>query len=117
MKKLIEMPYEGTTVIVAVEIPEELAKDEIHQVGAKEWLKKLFQTPEKVDQDFGLVEDMIIMYSRPIIKSFEKLANEKTPPKKASAEFSLSFNAKGNIYLVETSMNGAIKVSFEWDLA
>ena len=115
MKKLIEMPYGDSTVIVAVEIPNEAARDEIRKVGREAYFED-FTTPQKVGQDFGLVSKMICECSKPIIESFEMLGKEKTPPIKATAEFGLSFNSKGNIYLVEASMNGSIKVSFEWDL-
>ena len=115
MKKFIEMPYGEGTMIVAVDLPEELAKGEIPKSLRDAYFED-FTTPEKVDRDFGLVSDMIYNCSKPIIESFEKLGKEKIPPKKATADFSLSFNGKGNIYLVEASMQGSIKVSFEWDL-
>ena len=115
MKKLIEMPYGDSTVIVAVDIPEEATREEIRKVGRESYFED-FTTPQKVDQDFGLVSDMIYKCSKPIIESFERLGKEKIPPKKATADFSLSFNGKGKIYIVEAAMEGSIKVSFEWDL-
>jgi hypothetical protein len=115
MKKLVEMPYGDSTVIVAVEVPDEAIKSEMKSLGAKRFFED-FTTPQKVDQNFGLVSDMIIKCSKPLIESFERLEKEKKSPKNAKAEFGLSFNGKGNIYLVESSMAGSIKVSFEWDL-
>ena len=64
MKKLIEMPYEDSTVIVAVDIPEEAAKAEMKKVGARQFFEE-FTTPEKVDQNFGLVSEMIVKCSKP----------------------------------------------------
>jgi hypothetical protein len=69
-----------------------------------------------VEENFGLISDMIYKCSKPIIESFERLGRESIPPKKATANFALSFNATGKIYIVETAMNGSINVSFEWDL-
>jgi hypothetical protein len=115
LKKLIEMPYGDSTVIVAVDVPEEAARAEIRKVGAETYYED-FTTPQKVEEDFGLVSDMIYRCSKPIIESFERLGKEKIPPKKATADFALSFNGKGKIYVVEASMEGSIKVSFEWDL-
>lgn len=115
MRKLIEMPYGDSTVIVAVDVPEEAAKNEIRKVG-REVCFEDFTSPQKVKEDFGLVSDMIYKCSKPLIESFERLKKENVPPKKATADFALSFNGKGNIYVVEASMEGSIKVSFEWDL-
>jgi hypothetical protein len=115
MRKLIEMPYGDSTVIVAVDVPEEAAKEEIRKVGREAYYED-FTTPEKVEQDFGLVSDMIHKCSKPLIESFERLKKEPIPPKKATVDFALSFNGKGKIYVVEASMEGSIKVSFEWDL-
>jgi hypothetical protein len=114
MKKLIEMPYGDSTVIVAVDVPEEAAREEIRKTGAETYYEDF--TPQKVEEDFGMVSDMIYKCSKPIIESFERLRKEKIRPKKATADFALSFNGKGNIYVVEASMEGSIKVSFEWDL-
>jgi hypothetical protein len=114
LRKLIEMPIEeGSSVWVAVDIPDEQADDEVEKVGVREFL---FGAPEKVEQNFGIVRDMILKCSRPIIESFEYLAKEKIQPKTATAEFGLSFTGKGNVYLVETSVEGSIKISLEWDL-
>jgi len=114
MKKLIEMPLEGeSNVLVAVDVPEELSKDDLTNVGVLEFL---FGPPEKVEKKFNTVTEMIVKCSRPIVNSFKQLKEEKMAPKKATAEFGLSFNTKGSIYLVETSMEGSIKVSIEWDL-
>jgi hypothetical protein len=115
MKKLIEMPYGDSTVIVAVDMPEEAAREEIRKVGREAYFED-FTTPQKVGEDFGLVSEMIYKCSKPIIESFERLRKESIPPKKATANFALSFNGKGNIYVVEASMEGSINVSFEWDL-
>lgn len=109
------MHSESGPVIIAVEVPEDAATKEIRKVGREIYFEGLM-IPEEVGQDFGLVCDMIFKCSKPIIDSFELLGKEKVPPKKATAEYSLSFNAKGNIYLVEASMDGTIKVSFEWEL-
>jgi hypothetical protein len=115
MRKLIEMPYGDSKVIVAVDVPEEAAREEIRKVGRDVYYED-FTTPQEVDQDFGLVSEMIYKCSKPIIESFERLGKEKIPPKKATADFALSFNGKGQIYVMEASMEGSIKVSFEWDL-
>ena len=115
MRKLIEMPYGDSTVIVAVDVPEEAARDAVRKVGREAYFED-FTTPQKVDQDFGLVSDMIYKCSKPITESFERLGKEKIPPKKATADFALSFNGSGKIYVVEASMEWSIKVSFEWDL-
>lgn len=112
MRKIIEMPYENSKVLVAVDVPDEQAKEEIRRVGALDWLTG---KPEPVGQDFGKITDMIIKYSKPIVKSFEEISKETIPPKKASVEFGLSFGAKGNIYLVEASGEASIKISIEWD--
>jgi hypothetical protein len=113
LKKLIEMPYQsGSTVMVAVEITEEQARDEISKMGAMDFLG----TPTKVDQNFGIVSDMIIKCVKPIVESSERLGRDSIPPKKAKAEFGLSFNGRGNVYLVETSLQGSIKISLEWEL-
>src|SRR5512136_892599 len=109
MKKLIEMPYGDSTVIVAVDVPEEAAREEIRKVGREAYFED-FTTPQKVDQDFGLVSDMIYKCSKPIIESFERLGKEKILPKKATADFALSFNGSGKIYVVEASMVRSIKV-------
>lgn len=108
------MPYQdGSTVIVAVEIPEMLAREEISKTGA---LDGLLGAPAKVDQSFGIVSDMIFKCAKPIVESFSRLAEEGMAPKRACAEFGLSFNGKGSVYLVETAMEGSIKVSLEWEL-
>jgi len=99
--------------LVAVDIPDEQAGEEVKKVGVREIL---FGKPEKVDQNFSTIKQMILKCSRPIIESFEYLAQEKVPPKAATAEFGLSFTGKGNVYLVETSVEGSIKVSLEWNL-
>ncbi len=114
MKRLIEMHHpDGSTVIVAVEIPEMQARDEISRTGA---LDSLLGAPAKVDQNYGIVSDMIFKCAKPIVESFSRLAKEEMAPKKACAEFGLSFNGKGSVYLVEASMEGSIKVSLEWEL-
>ena len=116
------MPYDdGTSVLVAVDIPEELLEvydtDGIKKTSVSDRVRSFLKgTPEKVEENFGLLTDSIIRYSKPLIKSFQKLHEEDSLIKTASAEFSLSFNGKGNIYLVETTVEGAIKVSLEWDL-
>ena len=115
MRRLIEMPYGDSTVIVAVDVPEEAAREEVRKVGRDIYYED-FTTPQKVQEDFGLISDMIYKCSKPIIESFKRLGKESIPPKKATADFALSFNGKGNIYVVEASMEGSIKVSFEWDL-
>jgi hypothetical protein len=115
MRKLIEMPYGDSKVIVAVDVPEEAAREAIRKVEREAYYED-FTTPQQVKEDFGLVSDMIYKCSKPIIESFERLGKEKIPPKKATADFALSFNGSGKIYIVEASMEGSIKVSFEWDL-
>jgi hypothetical protein len=114
MKKLIEMPYKDGNVIVAVEVPVEAAHDEIRNVSRKSYFDDL-TSPHKVEQDFGVIADMIFKCCKPIIESFERLGTERTPPKRATVEFGLSFNYKGNIYVVTTSMEGSINISFEWE--
>lgn len=109
------MDSKSGPVIVAVEVPEDATTREIRKVGREIYFEGLM-IPEKVEQDFDLVCDMIFKCSKPIIDSFELLGKEKIPPTKATAEYGLSFNAKGNIYVVEASMDGSIKVSFEWNL-
>jgi hypothetical protein len=114
MMKLIEMAYnDQSTILVAVDVPDKLANEEI---SGNEVRGFLFGVPEKVDEKFNAVSDMILKCSIPIVQSFKKMEEEKIRPQKATAEFGLSFNATGNIYLVGTSMEGSIKVSFEWDL-
>jgi len=112
MRKLIEM-QEGT-VLVAVDVPEELLdEDDFKKVSIREWFKK---DPEKVDNKFSAISGAIANCSKPIIESIKMMQEEEIPPKKASAEFGLSFTGKGNIYLVESSAEATIKVSFEWEL-
>jgi cellulose synthase/poly-beta-1,6-N-acetylglucosamine synthase-like glycosyltransferase len=54
MRKLIEMPYGDSTVIVALDVPEEAVKEVIRKVGRETYFED-FTTPKKVDQDFGLI--------------------------------------------------------------
>lgn len=110
MRKLIEMPVEDGSVLVAVEIPEG-TEEEIRKVGVLDIFKSI-----PVDQNFDAITDLIVKYSKPIIKSFEALTSGDIAASKASAEFGLSFTGKGNIYLVETTLQAAIKVNIEWDL-
>ena len=112
MRKIIEMPYEDSKVLVAVDIPDIQASGEIKKVGALDWLTG---KPEPVGQDFGTITDMIIKYSKPIVKSFQAISKETIPPKRANVEFGLSFGGKGNIYLVEASGEASIKINIEWE--
>jgi hypothetical protein len=68
MRRLIEMPYGDSTVIVAVDVPEEAAREGIRKVGREVYYED-FTTPQQVDEDFGLVSDMIYKFSKPIIES------------------------------------------------
>lgn len=131
MRKLIEMPYDdgdSSKVIVAVDIPEELLRtprdDDITNTGVASslaYLKARIAEYLKADtiqatETFSSISDLIVKYSKPIIKSFQTLSEEDAQIKKASAEFSLSFSGKGTVYLVESTVTGAIKVNIEWDL-
>lgn len=114
MKKIIEMPYQDETILVAVDVPNELLEeDEFRKVSILDWFKK---DPEKVENKFGAISRVIANCSKPVIESIRIMQNEEIPPKKASAEFGLGFTGKGQIYLVETSAAATIKVSFEWEL-
>ena len=114
MRKIIEMPYQEEAILVAVDVPDELTdEDDFKKVSVRDWFKS---DPEKVEINFGLLSRVIANCSKPIIESVRMMQKGETPPKKASAEFGLSFTGKGNVYLVETSAEATIKVSFEWEL-
>jgi hypothetical protein len=114
MRKIIEMPCLEETILVAVDIPEELSdEDEFRKVGVRDWFKK---EPEKVENKFSAISRVVANCSKPLIESIKIMQKEDIPPKKASAEFGLGFTGKGKIYLVETSAEATIKVSFEWEL-
>jgi hypothetical protein len=129
MRKLIEMPYDDkSTVLVAVDIPEDVIQtrpdDGITNTSAKSsfaYIKSRIDDYLKGDtiktaEKFSSISDLIVKYSKPIIRSFQTLREEDAHIKKASAEFSLSFSGKGTVYLVESTVAGAIKVNIEWDL-
>ena len=95
MRKLIEMPYQEGTVLVAVDVPEELLEeDEFKKVSIQEWFKR---DPEKVDNKFSAISGAIANCSRPIIEAIKMMQGEDIHPRKASAEFGLSFTGKGNV--------------------
>lgn len=115
MRKLIEMPYgkEGT-ILVEVNVPDEEVEEEKRKVSVREYLG--LSKPQPVEQDFETVSQMIAKCSKPIIEALEMLEKEKFRPQKATAEFGLTFTAKGSIYLVEASGEASIKISLEWNI-
>lgn len=102
---------DGSKVLVGVHVS--VDPDEIRQVGFFDFLKS---KPEPVDKNFSALSDMILRYSKPIVTSLEQLCTEEVPLQKATAEFGLSFDLAGNIFLVEASAGASIKVSLEWSM-
>lgn len=112
MKKLIEMPYgKEDVILVEVDVPDEVAEEEKRRVGIRDYFTK----PEKAEKDFTVVSEMVIKCSKPIVEALEMLRKEKFQPQKATAEFGLTFTAKGSIYLVEAAGEASIKISLEWN--
>ena len=114
MRKMIKLDSGSSDpILVGVDIPADEVRDKIHDVG---WLDLFKGEPEAVSKNYGTISKMIVAYSRPILASFEELQKEKIPLTSASAEFGLSFNGKGDIFLLEASAEASIKVSLEWSL-
>ncbi len=107
-RKLLEMDAgDGTTILVAVEIPEEAVAD-VDKFGDI--------AIEKVEQSFEAVKDLIVRGCRPLTEAFETLYKEGKATS-AEAEFGVNFTGKGNIYLMEASGGASLKIKVTWNLA
>ncbi len=67
------------------------------------------------DKSFSDITDKIIKLSDNLSTSLDK-QNSKRKPSKVSIELGLSFEAKGNIFVVEASGKASINVKIDWDL-
>lgn len=106
-RKLLKLTTEdGGTILVAVEVPE----------GAVTRITKSGELPiEKVDQKFDDLKEVILRSCRPLTKAFQVL-HQQGQAASAEVEFGLNFTAKGNIYLVESASEAALKVKVNWNL-
>ena len=108
--KLLELNTEdGSTILVAVEIPEEAVKP-VDRFGDL--------AIEKVDRNFEAVKDLIIRSCRPLTDAFQALYTEsQSQATSAEVEFGINFTGKGNIYLMEASGGASLKIKITWDLS
>ncbi|WP_414543530.1 CU044_2847 family protein [Nostoc sp. CCY0012] len=107
-RKLLELDTaDGSTILVAVEIPDV----SVGRVSAPSDLPI-----EKVEASFDAVQDLIVNGCRPITRAFRTLQQESQPVS-GEVEFGLNFTAKGSVYVVESSAQASLKVKITWKLA
>jgi hypothetical protein len=108
VQQLLELDTEdGGTILVAVDMPEEA----VGRVSAPG------EPPiKKLDQSFDVVRALIVRGCRPLTKAFEQL-HQETQATNAEVEFGISFTAKGNVYLMESSGGATLKVKVSWNMA
>ncbi len=107
-RELLELNTEdGGTILVAVDVPE-AAVGRVSAPGDPP-IKKL-------DQSFNVVSSLIVRGCRPLTKAFGQL-HQETQATSAEVEFGVSFTAKGNVYLVESSGQATLKVKVTWNMA
>jgi hypothetical protein len=100
-QQLLELDTEdGGTILVAVDVPE-AAVGRVSTPG---------EPPiKKLDQSFDVVRALIVRGCRPLTKAFQQL-HQETQATEAEVEFGISFTAKGNVYLMESSGGATLKV-------
>jgi hypothetical protein len=106
-RELLELNTEdGGTILVAVDVPE-VAVGRVSAPGDPP-IKKL-------DQSFNVVSALIVRGCRPLTKAFGQL-HQETQATEAEVEFGISFTAKGNVYLMESSGGATLKVKVSWKM-
>ena len=95
---------QNRTVLVAVDVPEELVQRTSAGNGAI----------DRIDRSFSEVKQLIVQCCEPLTDAFEQL-NQSTNARHAEAEFGISFTLKGSVYLVECSSQASLKVKVMWD--
>ncbi|MBW4546806.1 MAG: hypothetical protein KME25_20530 [Symplocastrum torsivum CPER-KK1] len=107
-RQLLELDTEdGGTILVAIDAPE----DAVGRVSAPG------ETPvKKLDQSFEVVQALIVRGCRPLTRAFRQL-HQETQATSAEVEFGVSFSAKGNVYLMESSGGATLKVKVTWNMA
>ncbi len=106
-RQLLELDTEdGGTILVAVDAPEEAVR-RVATPG---------EPPiKKLEQNFDVVKALIVRGCRPLTKAFEQL-HQETQATSAEVEFGISFTAKGNVYLMESSGGATLKVKVSWKM-
>jgi hypothetical protein len=107
-RQLLELDTEdGGTILVAVDAPEEA----VRRVAAPG------EPPiKKLEQNFDVVKALIVRGCRPLTKAFEQL-HQETQATSAEVEFGITFTAKGNVYLMESTGGATLKVKVSWNMA
>jgi hypothetical protein len=102
MTRLLEVPVESGTVLIAVRTPGEA-------VTAATALDRVV---DQVDQSL----DDALRVARAVADSFAA-AFETAPVESAVIEFGLSFTGKGKLYVVEAEIEATLKVTLTLDLS
>lgn len=107
MSKLIQMPYQGGSIVVEVET----AEGEIVPVS-KAGERLVTEAKEAFDKVEGVIVD-----SCAVLTGALKRLSEKEPTlESASVECGFQFTGEGNIYMVKTAAEGSIKVTLNLKL-
>jgi hypothetical protein len=120
VRKLIKLQGDDdSNIFIAVDVPTDEKDSEVSNVGIP-YLSKFITNflngvIEEVKQNYNdAIYDAITTYNVPIINAIDKMKTYSTPPKKVTTKYGLSFDGKGNIYLIETSAKASIEVIIEW---
>ena len=106
-RQLIELRSKNNNFIkIAVDIPQ----SDIAPVA-----RSTENMVQRVDRSFDSLKDLITSTSLTLSEAFETI-NTDGKVKSAEAEFGISFNLKGDIFIVEASGEASLKVKVTWSL-
>jgi hypothetical protein len=112
MSKFIKVKVGQETLLVEVTRENQRYDGDVYRSGGEE-----NSTVEKLDQMLDrVIQKQIVEHCKILMVAFEQLKTQPIPPKKASAEFGLQFNAEGNVYVAKVGSQSTFRISFEWEL-
>jgi hypothetical protein len=106
MSDLIKLNLDENDSIL-IELPTDTSK--IRPMGRED------SVLTKIEKSFdNMIKSFVTKICKSFNNSFLSIEDKQIIPDKATIEFGLQFNIEGNIYLVKTSGQSSIKVTFEW---
>lgn len=107
MENLIALDFDDKSSIF-IELPDDTSR--MTPIG------KGGDVINKIDKSFDvLITSFVNKICKSFYRAFTSSKESNAMPNKAVIEMGLQFNMEGNIYLVKSSGQSTIKVTFEWN--
>lgn len=104
MSHLIELQYEGRTILVEAEMQE----DEIRDIGAKKQIRKV----EAAIEDVSAV---VALYAKEISRALEISFAKAIHSKSITLELGLKFTGSGDVFVAKVAAEAGLKITLTWD--